>query len=171
MDFDSKFSRRELVKWGLISTAATTLAPSALAQNLGPGNRLIARVERLSSWARKLGVLTSGIVISAAAYAHHSSDPHFDHDNPMTIEGTVTDMQFVNPHGYIYFDVTTDSGEVVPWRCELSAATSLSRRGWSDQTMLPGQHIVVNGSPARREDNVCFLSSFVLSFEYLSVLF
>jgi len=162
MDFDSKFSRRELVKWGLISTAATTLAPSALAQNLGPGNRLIARVERLSSWARKLGVLTSGIVISAAAYAHHSSDPHFDHDNPMTIEGTVTDMQFVNPHGYIYFDVTTDSGEVVPWRCELSAATSLSRRGWSDQTMLPGQHIVVNGSPARREDNVCFLSSFRL---------
>jgi hypothetical protein len=123
---------------------------------------LITRVKSITAWAPPLAVLASSVVFSAVAYAHHSSDPHFDHDNPMTVEGIVTDLQFVNPHGYIYFDVTTDSGEVVPWRCELSAATSLSRRGWSAESILPGQYIVVTGSPARREDNVCFLSSFQL---------
>jgi hypothetical protein len=100
--------------------------------------------------------------MSAAADSHHSSEPHFDHDNPITVEGVVTELRFVNPHGYVYFDVTSADGEVVSWRCELSAATSLSRRGWTRDTIKPGQHIVVHGTPARREDNVCFLSSFEL---------
>jgi len=110
-----------------------------------------------SGWA-----ILAGLVVSANVYAHHSSDPHFDHDNPITIAGVVTELQFVNPHGYVFFDVTTAAGEVMPWRCELSAATSLSRRGWTSETFLPGQHIVIHGSPARREEHVCFLSSFEL---------
>ena len=111
---------------------------------------------------RHIGLAAIALAVSAAAFSHHSSDPHFDHDSPMTVEGVVTELRFVNPHGYVYFDVTSDDGEAVPWRCELSAATSLSRRGWTRDTIKAGQHIVVHGTPARREDNVCFLNSFEL---------
>ena len=54
-----------------------------------------------------------------------------------------------------------EDGETVDWRCELAAATTLKGRGWTQETLVPGMEITVIGNPARREDNVCFLSSFV----------
>jgi hypothetical protein len=112
--------------------------------------------------ARRCGLALAGVALSAAAGAHHSSDPHFDHDNPITVEGIVTELRFVNPHAYVYFDVTADDGSVQDWRCELSAATTLRRRGWTNETFQSGQHIQITGSPARREDHVCYMSNFRL---------
>ena len=94
--------------------------------------------------------------------AHHSAVAHFDTSQQIVLDGVVTDFQFVNPHGYFYFDVTSESGEISNWRCELAGATGLRRRGWTEELLVPGQRITVNGSPARREDNVCFTSSFTL---------
>ncbi len=54
--------------------------------------------------------------IAAGAYAHHSAAPHFDMDNPITVEGVITGLRLVNPHAYVYFDVTDDTGEVANWR-------------------------------------------------------
>ena len=100
----------------------------------------------------------------ASVDAHHSFAPHFDRDTTIELDAFVTDVKFVNPHAYVYFDVESDDGELVPWRCELSAATALQRRGWTSETPLhPGLRITISGSPARREDNVCFLSSFTTS--------
>lgn len=75
----------------------------------------------------------------------------------------MTELRFVNPHAYVYFDVTGDDGSTQEWRCELSAATSLGRRGWTKDTFQPGQYIEVTGSPARREEHVCYLSNFRLN--------
>ncbi|MGI9258090.1 MAG: DUF6152 family protein [Gammaproteobacteria bacterium] len=113
-------------------------------------------------WAGSLTVVTAVSLIAGSAVAHHSSAPHFDHDNPITVDGVVTELRFVNPHGYVYFDVTADDGSVQDWRCELSAATALERRGWTRESIQPGQRIEITGSPARREEHVCFMSSFRL---------
>ncbi len=91
--------------------------------------------------------------------AHHSSAPHFHRDVTVTLNATVTDWKFVNPHAYVYFDVTDENGEIDNWRCELSAASTMTRRGWTNETFYPGQELVIDGSPAIREDNVCFLNS------------
>ena len=96
-------------------------------------------------------------------YAHHSSGPHFDPTIDITLEAVVTDWKLVNPHAYVYFDVTEDDGSTTNWRCESSAASSLRKRGYTDETFVPGQKLTINGNPARREDNVCFLSSFAFA--------
>ena len=92
--------------------------------------------------------------------AHHSSAPHFDRDTEIVLDAVVTEFRFVNPHSYVYFDVVNDAGETVAWRCELSAANLARRNGWTPETLSPGDRITINGAPARREENVCFLNSF-----------
>ncbi len=99
--------------------------------------------------------LTIGGVITANA--HHSSTPHFDNTINIEKTGIVTEWQFVNPHSYIYFDVTQADGSVVNWRCEGSAASTLTRLNYTEDTFVPGMKITVSGYPARREDNVCLL--------------
>jgi hypothetical protein len=113
------------------------------------------RLISLVSWA------LSCLAFSSGALAHHSSAPHFDRDSEIVVEGVVTELKFVNPHAYLYFDVEQD-GELINWRCELSAATQLRRFGWSADMFSAGQQITVKGAPARREDNVCFLNSLTL---------
>jgi len=113
---------------------------------------------------RNLSLLTAAFFVAGIAplSAHHSAVAHFDTSQQIVLDGVVTDFQFVNPHGYFYFDVTSESGEISNWRCELAGATGLRRRGWTEELLVPGQRVTVNGSPARREDNVCFTSSFTL---------
>jgi Family of unknown function (DUF6152) len=102
------------------------------------------------------------VLIASGAHAHHSAAPHFDMDTAMDVEGVITELKFVNPHAYFYFDVTDDTGATVNWRCEMPAATSLRRLGWTPETLKPGQTVTVNGSPARREDHVCYLNFLTL---------
>ncbi len=94
---------------------------------------------------------------SASCLAHHGITAQFDTSTTFEISGVVTDLEFVNPHAYVYFDVTEDSGEVVPWRCELRAATVLRRSGWSEDMFSPGTEIDVLGSPDRRDPQTCYL--------------
>ena len=94
---------------------------------------------------------------SASSTAHHGITAQFDTSTTFEISGVVTDLEFVNPHAYVYFDVTGDSGEVVPWRCELRAATVLRRSGWSEDMFSPGTEIDVLGSPDRRDPQTCYL--------------
>ncbi len=77
------------------------------------------------------------------------------------LDGVVTKFEFVNPHAYVYFDVRGTDGTVSPWRCELAARAALARLGWTIDMFPAGRTITVKGSPARREDRVCMLTSFV----------
>ncbi len=96
--------------------------------------------------------------------AHHSLAPHFDRANSIELDAFVTGVQFVNPHAYVLFDVEGEDGQPEAWRCELSAATALRRRGWTAENPLhAGMRITIIGAPARREGNVCALTSFVTS--------
>jgi len=100
-------------------------------------------------------------LMSIDARAHHSAAPHYEMDKHIELKGTVTQFKFVNPHAYVYFDVTDASGHKAPWRCELAAATTLSRLGWAIDIFPLNETITIKGSPARREDNVCMLTSFI----------
>lgn len=92
-----------------------------------------------------------------AAFAHHSSAPHFDRNTTVVKEAVFTDLKLVNPHAYIYFDVT-ENGVTHNWRCELTSASQLKRLGWTAQTFKPGEPFTMAGHPAWREDHVCLTS-------------
>ena len=98
---------------------------------------------------------------AASAGAHHSAAPHFDLEKSVVLNGIVTKFEFVNPHAYVYFDVRGADGTLAPWRCELAARVALIRLGWTIDLFPVGRKVTIKGAPARREDNVCMLTSFV----------
>jgi hypothetical protein len=110
---------------------------------------------------RVVVVATLVVGLAAPAAAHHSAAPHFDLEKALVLNGVITKFEFVNPHAYVYFDVRGADGTRAPWRCELSAAASLARLGWTLDLLPVGQAITVKGAPARREERVCMLTSFV----------
>ncbi len=94
---------------------------------------------------------------AGATSAHHGITGQFDTTQTVELTGVVTDMRFVNPHSYVYFDVETDAGDVLPWRCEMRAATALRRSGWTPELFTPGTEIAIVGSPDRRDAQTCYL--------------
>ncbi|MGI9259002.1 MAG: DUF6152 family protein [Gammaproteobacteria bacterium] len=94
--------------------------------------------------------------------AHHSDAPHFHLDQSVVHRGVITEFRFVNPHAYVYFEQTDRDGSVEDWRCELPAAITLRRQGWTRESLVPGQSVTIDGSPARREANHCYLNAFIL---------
>lgn len=76
--------------------------------------------------------------------AHHSFAVYFDPDDAVTLEGTVTAFRFTNPHGTLVLEVDGEE-----WRAETNAPVVLRRRGWSRDSLRPGQHVSVSGWRAR----------------------
>ena len=98
----------------------------------------------------------------AASQAHHSFSAEFDRDKPITLTGTVTKVEWTNPHARIYIDVQDDDGKVVNWDFELGPPNGLMRQGWNRNSLREGprrhdQRLLVEGSRARRERAPVFL--------------
>jgi Family of unknown function (DUF6152) len=83
-------------------------------------------------------------IASSPLLAHHGTAA-FDTSNTVTLKGTMTDFQFINPHVQLFFDVKNDSGEVEHWQAELTAPNKLIRAGWTKHTLNPGDHVTVSG--------------------------
>jgi len=84
--------------------------------------------------------------------AHHGSNVSYQLDKTITLKGTVTEWQFVNPHPQIYFDVKNEAGEVAHWAAELLPTPSMMKNfqvGWSRTTMKPGDQIDLVCNPSR----------------------
>jgi hypothetical protein len=107
---------------------------------------------------RKYAALLALLITTGTVQAHHGSNSQFDQTKSMEISGVVTKLRFVNPHSYVYFDVTNDDGTVDNWRCEMRAATVLKRSGWSRDMFEPGTVIHIEGVPARREPQGCYVN-------------
>ncbi len=99
----------------------------------------------------------------SAALGHHASAPHFDSNRPIEIEGVVTKFEFVNPHAYLYLDVTDANGNETNWNCEMSAASPLSRRGWTEDLFRPGMAVSIEGNAARRDPHGCAFQAGILA--------
>ncbi len=111
-----------------------------------------------------LCAVATAILLSAAQVrAHHGAAAHYDPDDQVTLTGVVTELQFVNPHSFVRIEVAEEGGGSVTWRCELSGATQLIRRGWARDTLAEGHRITVTGGRARREANSCDIETLVLN--------
>jgi hypothetical protein len=93
---------------------------------------------------------TAGLLLGVAPLmAHHSFAAEFDGAKPMDLTGTVTKVDWVNPHSWIYIDVKNDDGTVVNWGLETGPPNVLYRGGWRRDTVKPGDVIKVHGFVAK----------------------
>ena len=100
-------------------------------------------------------------VAAIPALAHHGFG-RFDGSAMMEAEGTLTGIDFVNPHAYMYFDAVQADGTVLPMRCEMRAATVLRRSGWSEEMFQPGLHVRIEGNPHRDDPASCYIETLEL---------
>jgi hypothetical protein len=109
----------------------------------------------------QIALLIAGLSfgVAAPALAHHSFSAVFDADKKVSLTGTVTKLEWANPHIWVYFDVKDANGTVTPWQCESGPPNSLVRQGWNKNSLKTGDVISVEGSRAKDGSNTCSVSS------------
>jgi len=98
------------------------------------------------------GLAIAGMTLPASA--HHSFAAEFDRDKPITLTGTVTKLEWTNPHARIYIDVKDDKGKVVNWVTEVENPNTMAKRGWARNSFKAGDEVTVTLEPARSEEPV-----------------
>jgi len=109
-----------------------------------------------------LAVAFAMAVTATPAIAHHSFAAEFDAGKPVQLKGTVTKIEWMNPHAYFYIDVKDASGNVTSWGLEMGSPNGLMRQGWTRNSMKVGDEIVVEGSRAKDGSTIANARSVVL---------
>jgi hypothetical protein len=102
-------------------------------------------IKRTMSWVGAGALL----VASVPALAHHAFSAEFDAEAPVQLKGTVTRMEWINPHSWIHIDVVNTNGEIEEWMVEGGAPNAILRRGFTADSLKPGTVILVEGYQAR----------------------
>jgi len=95
----------------------------------------------------------------APAMAHHAFAGQFDINKPATLVGTVTKIEWLNPHIYFYIDVKDNSGKVANWMIEGGSPNGLLRAGWTRTSLKPGMEVTVEGYLAKDGSNVANMTT------------
>ena len=91
------------------------------------------------------------LLATTVAIAHHASAPYYDATKRVEAQGAVTKFKFTNPHGFLYLEAPDEKGQKVEWQIELGAPVSLSRTGWTPETIKVGMILKAVGQPSRAE--------------------
>ena len=105
----------------------------------------------------RVGVSLASLGLLAAVaplYAHHSFAAEYDNTKPIALTGTVTKVEWMNPHARFYLDMKDDKGAVTNWEFELGSPNGLARRGWTRTSMKVGDQIIVDGYVAKDGSNL-----------------
>jgi hypothetical protein len=104
----------------------------------------------------------AAFLVSAPAFAHHGAAA-YDSKKLTTLKATVTEFRYINPHSEIFFDVVDANGKTQKWIAEAVSVASLSRYGWTKNTLKPGDRIDIIGNLAKNGSYTMRLSKLVLA--------
>lgn len=105
----------------------------------------------------KLVVCMAGLLVAAAVplLAHHSFAAEYDANAKLTLKGTVTKVDWMNPHIWVYIDAKDDSGKMIHWQCEGGPPNTLTRNGWTKDALKIGDEVTIEGFRAKDGTNTC----------------
>lgn len=113
-----------------------------------------------------IAVVLGVSLLTAASFplmAHHSVGGVFDTEQTVSIEGTVSKVEWFNPHIWIYVTVQVENGSTAEYQCEGGSPNALRRRGWRKDSLNPGDHVTVEGLVARNDPYSCYTRSVKLT--------
>jgi hypothetical protein len=131
----------------------TGFRASSLAQPIVPRESLLMR----SVVSAAAGLIS--LFLAAGALAHHSFSAEFDVGRPVEITGTVSTIEWTNPHAWVHLDVTDGQGHVQSWAAEMLGVIALARRGLSRNNLKAGDRVTVTGFGARDGTNTVNVST------------
>jgi len=94
-------------------------------------------------------VVAAGLTVGSLPLSAHHGTAEYDNTKTISMQGTVTALQYLNPHALILFTVKDDKGQTAEWTAELQSPNLLSRRGWSRSTLKPGDQVIITGRPVK----------------------
>jgi hypothetical protein len=101
-------------------------------------------------FAKPAGIVFAGFILACLPIlAHHGTAASYDPDKLVTLQGTVTEFLWTNPHSQMHWDVKGPDGTVVNWGGELHSIAQLLKSGWSKTLIKPGDEVTVTGHPSR----------------------
>ena len=109
----------------------------------------------MKRWA-VLSIVGLGLSV-AAFHSHHSIAGVYDSSRKVTIEGVISEFQFINPHPFVIMDVTKGGKKLEQWKLEMDNRSELVEIGVTSQTLRPGDRVIVTGSPGRTQPQSLYI--------------